>query len=163
MLRRTLKSRKGFTLVELLIVVAILGILAAITVPQFTSATESARGGSLAGTVRSLRGQINLYKLEHGDQLPDLAAASGLGQHFQPFTGVTMYGSVRRGPYVAGVPVNPKTSGSVVMNAGSFDAAGLPNPVPGADFIYDYGSGAGSGKIWGTSDKATGVPVPDGL
>jgi prepilin-type N-terminal cleavage/methylation domain-containing protein len=39
---------KGFTLVEILIVVVILGILAAIVVPQFTNAANEARGGNVA-------------------------------------------------------------------------------------------------------------------
>ncbi|MBX3362554.1 MAG: prepilin-type N-terminal cleavage/methylation domain-containing protein [Phycisphaeraceae bacterium] len=44
--RRTVK--RGFTLVEILIVVVILGILAAIVVPQFTNAANEARGGNTA-------------------------------------------------------------------------------------------------------------------
>ena len=39
--------RSGFTLVEILIVVVILGILAAIVIPQFTNATQDAQGGNL--------------------------------------------------------------------------------------------------------------------
>ncbi len=128
----------------------------------FAGATASARHGSLASNVQTLRGQVAVYALEHGDQLPDLAAASARGQHFQPFTGVTTYGSVRRGPYLPEVPVNPLTGGSVVKDAASMAANGLPRPVPGADFIYDYRGGTGTGKIWGTSDRAAGTPIPDG-
>ena len=42
------QKAKGFTLVEILIVVVILGILAAIVIPQFTNASESAKASSLA-------------------------------------------------------------------------------------------------------------------
>ena len=42
-----MRRAKGFTLVEILIVVVILGILAAIVVPQFTNATQDAQGGNL--------------------------------------------------------------------------------------------------------------------
>src|SRR3954464_13429216 len=65
------RNRKGgFTLVEILIVVIILGILAAIVIPQFTSASQDARKNSLTSQLQTLRSQIELYKLQHLDQLP---------------------------------------------------------------------------------------------
>ncbi|MDX2146946.1 MAG: prepilin-type N-terminal cleavage/methylation domain-containing protein [Planctomycetota bacterium] len=53
---------KGFTLVEILIVVVILGILAAIVVPQFTNATQDAQTGNLRAQLKSLQNQIELFK-----------------------------------------------------------------------------------------------------
>jgi general secretion pathway protein G len=61
---------KGFTLVEILIVVIILGILAAIVIPQFTNASEDARKSSLTSQLQTLRSQVELYKLQHRDQYP---------------------------------------------------------------------------------------------
>ncbi len=158
MLRHTQRARSGFTLVELLTVTVLLAILAAIAIPQFGSATASARA-AVANANGSLDGRLALYKIEHGDQLPDLAAASAGGQHFKPLTEVSTYGNppVRRGPYLSSVPVNPATGGSVVMNAASFEPDGRPSPVPGADFIYDFGGGAGTGRLWRTLDRATGA------
>src|ERR1700677_2494522 len=69
--RRT-SSRKGFTLVEILIVVIILGILAAIVIPQFTNASTNARSASCVSQLQTLRSQIQLFKLQHNDTLPDL-------------------------------------------------------------------------------------------
>src|SRR5256714_15253863 len=65
-------KRTGFTLVEILIVVIILGILAAIVIPQFTNASQDARESSLLSQLQTLRSQIELYKLQHKDKLPDL-------------------------------------------------------------------------------------------
>src|SRR6476646_9691800 len=64
------QTRKGFTLIEILIVVIILGILAAIVIPQFTNASKEAKQSILVTMVQSLRSQIALYKLQHNDNLP---------------------------------------------------------------------------------------------
>ena len=65
--------RKGFTLVEILIVVVILGILAAIVIPQFTNASESAKGSSLVSQLQTIRGQLELYQTQHNGSYPTLA------------------------------------------------------------------------------------------
>ena len=64
------RSRSGFTLVEILIVVIILGILAAIVIPQFTNASNDARNNSIASTLQTVRSQIELFKIQHGDTPP---------------------------------------------------------------------------------------------
>jgi general secretion pathway protein G len=153
-------AARGFTLIEILIVVVILGIMAAIVIPAFTTYGRTAREASLVATVRTVRSQIQAYRLQHGDDLPDLEAASAAGNHFQPLVEQTTYGTppTNRGPYLTTVPTNAMTNGSVVKNVVTMNANGLPDPVPGADFIYDY---AGiTGAIWGTSDSATGIPLP---
>src|SRR5258706_15408223 len=70
----------GFTLVEILIVVIILGILAAIVIPQFTNASTDARKNSMLSQLQTLRSQVQLFKLQHNDVLPDLAAANQWSQ-----------------------------------------------------------------------------------
>src|ERR1700677_765251 len=89
-------SRKGFTLVEILIVVIILGILAAIVIPQFTNASQNARESSLQSTLQTLRSQVQLYKLQHGDALPDLVT------NWDPLVASTNYGTPPQayGPYM---------------------------------------------------------------
>lgn len=65
-----MKARKGFTLVEILIVVVILGILAAIVIPQFTNASSEAKQASLRSDLQTLRSQIELYKVKNSDTPP---------------------------------------------------------------------------------------------
>ena len=146
-------ARRGFTLIEILIVVIILGILAAIVIPQFSSASGDARKASLQSTAQTLRSQIALYKLQHNDKLPDLTANSGSNWVLLTATSVDPQGNTV-GPYMQSTPINALTNGSVVKD-GTNAAA-----VPGADFVYDFNGGAGSGNIWGTSDKAAGTIVP---
>lgn len=68
--------QKGFTLVELLIVVIILAILAAIVVPQFASTTDDAKLAALDTNLSNIRASIDLYYQQHG-HYPGNAIASG--------------------------------------------------------------------------------------
>ena len=68
--------RSGFTLVEILIVVVILGILAAIVIPQFTNATQDAQGGNLKAQLSSIQRQIELYLAKNNNSSPFAAAAN---------------------------------------------------------------------------------------
>lgn len=73
------KSRSGFTLVEILIVVVILGILAAIVIPQFSDASTEARQSSLESTVQAIQSQIELYRIkDSGGDWPAGTAAEML-------------------------------------------------------------------------------------
>jgi general secretion pathway protein G len=62
--------KRGFSLVELMIVVAVLGILAAIVVPQFQSHTTEARGAAAKNNLHILRAAIELYAAQHNDVPP---------------------------------------------------------------------------------------------
>ena len=63
--RKRLSNRKGFTLVELLVVISIIGILSAIAIPKFTSATDSARGAKIQADLRSIDSAIQIYKAQN--------------------------------------------------------------------------------------------------
>src|SRR5256885_14184739 len=121
MIARTRKS--GFTLVEILIVVIILGILAAIVIPQFTNASQDARESALLSQLQTLRSQIELYKLQHMDVLPDLVT------NWNPMTTKTdINGAPNKkpndfGPYMQSAPTNPINTLSTVTNGNTILAA----------------------------------------
>jgi general secretion pathway protein G len=64
--------KRAFTLIEILIVVVILGILAAIVIPQFTNASEEAARSSTQSQLQTVRSQVELYRVQHQGILPDL-------------------------------------------------------------------------------------------
>lgn len=58
----SLKHYRGFTLVELLIVIVILGILAAVVIARFGGATRETRESSMKGNLKTIRGSLEAYK-----------------------------------------------------------------------------------------------------
>ena len=92
-------SRAGFTLLEILIVVMILGILAAIVVPRFAGATDDARSSATEATVASVRASIAAFRsravMQGTDPFPTLDQLNTAGVVMtetvpaNPFTGVS--------------------------------------------------------------------------
>jgi len=74
-LRRQVQA--GFTLVELLIVVIILAVLAAIIVPQFSSATIDAKEAALDANLARMRSAIELFQAQHSGNYPGKVATTG--------------------------------------------------------------------------------------
>ena len=69
-MRRKFHNTSGFTLVELLIVVIILGALAAIAIPQFTTSSEDAKLSALDTSLAELRSSVELYYHQHNGAYP---------------------------------------------------------------------------------------------
>ena len=111
------RKNAGFTLVEILIVVIILGILAAIVIPQFTNASNDARNNSVASTLQTMRSQIELYKIQHNDVPPAATNLVTLLTTKTDVMGVATTASTGFGPYVQTFPTNPLNGFSTVANA----------------------------------------------
>ena len=104
-------NRKAFTLVEILIVVIILGILAAIVIPQFSEASDDARLSSMVSDLQTVRCQLELYRVEHGIYPDGVDSTAWVAQ----LTGKTMKDGTAwdntvgtdYGPYMQIFPTNP--------------------------------------------------------
>jgi len=138
--------KAGFTLVEILIVVVILGILAAIVIPQFSSASESAKASSLLTQLQTIRSQIELYQVQHQGNYPAVITNS---DGWELLTGITdsaqtVYtdkaaavtaNATPLGPYLQKVPANPFSSTTAVGQTAAAAAAAT------AGWEYDEASG----------------------
>ena len=75
-------NKKGFTLVELLLVVVILGILAIIAIPRITTSATTARINACATNIDALNTQIELYRVDNDAWPATLATLTGDPNYF---------------------------------------------------------------------------------
>jgi general secretion pathway protein G len=141
------RKNTGFTLVEILIVVIILGILAAIVIPQFTEASNDARVSALVSDLQTVRSQIELYKVQHKDDFPGTVAGTWtIGNFVSSLTGKTdIDGTLNPagalGSYLGKFPTNPFNSSNSVADA---TAAADPNAPVGTTDGWWFNSTTGN-------------------
>lgn len=100
------KAKPGFTLVEILVVVVIMGILASVVIRQLTEAGTEAREARLRHDLQTMRSHIELYKVQHNDDLPGAGTATfALAMAGQ--TNINGAVGTDYGPYVERIPTNP--------------------------------------------------------
>jgi len=126
----TRKRSQGFTLVEILIVVVILGILAAIVIPQFSTASDAARASSTVSQLQTIRSQLELYKTQHQNTYPDIITdwspllETSSADPTAAESGSTTPSSTHPfGPYLQKAPTNP-FMGSDTVAATAADGVG---------------------------------------
>jgi general secretion pathway protein G len=122
-----MKAESGFTLVEILIVVVILGILAAIVIPQFTDASTQAKESALASDLQMMRSQLELYKIQHNDNLPDTTDQASFEACILEQT--DQYGAAGTdfGPYMGKIPSNPFVSGDATDDVTFVSSGTVPS------------------------------------
>ncbi len=107
------RTRRAFTLIEILIVVVILGILAAIVIPQFTDASNEAMEASVRSQLQTIRSQIELYNVQNPATAYD--AATPVGTFFDPLV---------QNDYLQTPPKNPLQNNSNTVGAAPLAGVG---------------------------------------
>jgi prepilin-type N-terminal cleavage/methylation domain-containing protein len=109
-------SRAGFTLVEIMIVVAIIGLLAAIAIPNFLKARSKAQATACINNLRQLDAAVQQYCMEAGKKSGDvLSYPADISAYIKP-----VGGAIPRCPANGNYSLNPVgTSPSVLCSLGS--------------------------------------------
>ena len=137
--------KKAFTLVELLIVISILGIIAALVIPEMRGHSEKTKEAAAKDNIRILRNAIEVYAAQHNGNPPGYNAGTPSEETFinqmtlasdaggataAPGTPGYLYG-----PYLPGIPENLFNNLTTVTVLA--DAADLPAEATGdAGWIY---------------------------
>ncbi len=124
-----MRRSSGFTLVELVVVIMILGILAAVAVPKLINVTGTATDNGLRQTLSVVRNAIELYAAAHGGNLP------GQDQDSDKF-------KAELAPYLRGeFPKSPVGTKDAVVH---FTGVAETDPMPADDtsgWLYNYKDG----------------------
>ncbi len=155
---------RAFSFIELVIVVVIMGIIAAIALPRFGSAVDHATSSSLTANVDELQRAIDVYTAEHQGLAPGLETDSSVVVNPQVF-----YGRLLKttdvdggqndagiyGPYLRFWPVNP------VNGSNKLRIDGAPAPANLAGWRYDSGSNTLQSDAVAAAGKPSGSVAAD--
>jgi len=126
-----MRKQKGFTLIELVVVVMILGILAAVAAPKLLNTSSAAADNGLKQTLGVVRDAVERYAAEHGGQLPgDANTEADFKDDLKPY----LRGEFPKCPVAGqngGVKITP-TAGAI---------AGEATATPAKSWHYNSGDG----------------------
>lgn len=150
-------ASKGFTIVELLIVIVVIGILAAITIVAYTGITSQANQNAAKANANSLLDASNSAYAMTGTY-PALSGTSPNHTFTVTQDGVTVKSPT--GLSISSGSLNNATSNTVVVYARNSANTGVcigVAPTSGATQVYYGGTATTIGSTWNTASTATAV------
>jgi len=136
----TRTQRRGFSLVELVIVIVIIGVISAIAIPRLTRGAHNAGSSALKGDLAVLRNAIELYRAEHEGRFPTEANFVDQMTKYSDITGTSFSttpdvgNGIVYGPYLKDIPPLPVGENKGDTGVAAADAAGV-------GWIYTAASG----------------------
>lgn len=142
------RKQRGFTLIEMMIVVSIIAILAAILVPNFVRARAQAQTAGCEANLKEIATALELYETDN-DRYPDSGTVNASNAELQPYLKQVPVDPVA-GPTVfyTFTVTNPTTSTAdyTIVCPGTHDPGTLQNIAPNTAFTHiQYSSSAGFG------------------
>ena len=141
---RSLRTRRAFTIIEMLMVIVALAIMAGVVIPQVSSAVDDAKQGTMLANLHELTNAIERYRMDHSGQPPDQVVGRSLPQLTAKTDVDGNMGSGPEyiyGPYLSRFPENPLSDTAQVFQVSSAPPTNLDKRI-GWAYHLD------SGQIW---------------
>lgn len=138
------KLQQGFTLIELMIVVAIIGILAAVAIPSYQDYTARAQVSEGLALTSAYKTTLAEFYADQGRFDPGGTAVT-----------LTSLGGTTAGKYVASIALANAALGTIDVVA-TFKTTGVASAIQNSDFAIETGNG---GKTWLCGSLVANAPA----
>ncbi len=144
--------QKGFTLIELMIVVAIIGILAAVAIPAYQDYITKAKLSKVVGAVDAVKTAVVMYNQEQGG-MGTFVTAAAANTPSASWTSLGLTGAASVTAEVTGIAV--ATSGAITATLGAISTA-----IPAGSTVVFTPTFGTTAVTWGTTCSPTGAAQP---